>query len=142
METTTVTDKLLSGQVKDGRPNDLRWLIVVAIYGLSALWGVVQALNSNGLAAFLGSLLFALLTTGWCIADSRRRGRPLLSVLQMIMFFTWPVAVPIYLIASRGLRGVGYIFLHSLGMVLTMWISFLATLYCAFGTAAFSATTQ
>jgi hypothetical protein len=121
---------------------DLRVYIIAALYAMCVLWGVTQALSTNGALAMLGSVLFAVTTTGWCVADSRRRGRPLLSVLRMVMFFTWSVSVPIYLVASRGWRGLAYAVAHGIGIVITMWIGYVAALYCAFGSAAFSAAAQ
>jgi hypothetical protein len=81
---------------------DLRWLFVAGLYSLSALWGVVQSLSTNSALYMLSSLMFALLATGWCVVDARRRNRPLLSVVQMIMFLTWPLAVPICLMRLAG----------------------------------------
>jgi hypothetical protein len=142
METAAMSEQSSANSLNAARPVELRRYIVIGIFALSALWGVVQSLSENALVTFLGTVLFAMLTTAWCVADSRRRGRPLLSIVQMIMFFTWFISVPIYLIASRGWRGVGYALVNAVGMTITMWIAAALTLFCAYGAAAFSTPVQ
>jgi hypothetical protein len=117
--------------------HDIGRYIVLGIYVMCVLWGITQSLSSNGALGLLGSILFAVLTTGWCVVDSRSRGRPMLSIVQMIVFFSWPVAVPIYLVASRGGRGLAIAAVHAIAMLITMWIAAAATLYIAYGPAAF-----
>ena len=85
---------------------DHRRLIVVALYFLAAFWGFVQVLSTNALVYVLCSLLFATLATSWCVHDAWRRDRPMLPIVQVVIFFTWPVAVPIFLILSRRAGGV------------------------------------
>jgi hypothetical protein len=116
---------------------DIRRYLVFEIYVMCVLWGITQSLSSNGALGYLGSILLAVLTTGWCIIDARHRGRPMLSIVQMIVFFSWPIAVPIYLIASRGRRGLAIAAIHAIGMLITTWIASAATLYFAYGPAAF-----
>jgi hypothetical protein len=97
-------------------------------------------MGSNAHLAWLGSVILAALSTGWCVVDARQRGRPLLSVVQMIMFITWFVSVPMYLIVSRGWRGLAYTVIHGIGISLISSVGFAAALYCAYGADAFSAT--
>lgn len=65
--------------------------------------------------------LFALvsqtLMAGICVVDSRLRKRPIVFTAQAALFFLWPVAVPVYLIWSRGWRGI---------LVLAVWVAILA----------------
>lgn len=91
-------------------------LIVVALYGLALFGGFIDAVSTNGLVMFLFSLLFATLAASWCAMDARIRGNPMLPVVQMIVLLTWPIAVPVYLIQSRGARGLLYLFIHGLGL--------------------------
>jgi len=116
---------------------DTHRMLLVGIYACAAFWGAVQVLSSNTLVILLGSVLFALLVTGWCVVDARKLGKPMLPVVQMIMFFTWPIAVPIYLIWTRGFRGLGYTLLHAAGLYAVMAAAVVLTLYAFYGSAAF-----
>ena len=109
--------------------NDLRGTFLAALYVLSAIGGSFQAVSQNALVFFVSALLFASLVTAWCAEDAQIRGWPLLPVLQMTMFFVWPVAVPIYLVASREWRGIAFALLHAVGLYSVTLACFLATAY-------------
>ena len=84
---------------------------------------------TNGLLYLLLCAAIASAMTGWCVADSRILGRPLLPVLQMITFFTWPVAVPMYLMWSRRFRGLGLALLHAVGLTAICVIAFCLAMF-------------
>jgi hypothetical protein len=65
-------------------------------------------------------------------------GQPMLHIVQMITFCTWPVAVPIYLASSRRLHGVGLAVLHGIGLLAVVWLSSLATLLVLYRPSAIS----
>lgn len=74
--------------------------LVVAVSAFSqSLW------PRNGL--FLWGLVLACASTATlaCIEDARSRGRPILTSVHFLIFLTWPMAVPIYLVQSRKWRG-------------------------------------
>ena len=124
---------------EDSRPT-LRRSIGVSLYVLAAAWGISQALSpTNGLLYLLLCAAIASAMTGWCVVDSRILGRPLLPVLQMITFCTWPVAVPIYLVWSRRLRGLGLAVLHAVGLAAVYLIAFWLAIFIVYGSAAFQA---
>src|SRR5204862_7830303 len=54
----------------------------------------------------LASLSTSILVTLVCIADSKVIGKPMVPAAHMALFFTWPITAPIYLIWSRGAKGV------------------------------------
>ena len=98
---------------------------VLALYGLSAFWGVAQlAAAENPLLQILSAFAFAALATTWFGIDRRVLGRPPLPILRLLFFFTWPVASLIHLLATRGLRGCGYWLVHAIGLFLTMCFTF------------------
>lgn len=113
---------------------DYRWILVGALYLMAGLGGVVQVISPGGLAAVLNALLFALFSTGWCVEDAYQRGTPLLPIIRKIVFFTWIVSVPIYLIWSRKWRGAGYVLLHTVGLIATEFVFYRVTLYFLYGT--------
>lgn len=112
----------------------LRFVLVVAMYLVSAVTNVTAVLRPEGL---LVHLLFPLavcsIMTYWCVIDARMLGSPIVRSLHWIIFFTWPVAVPIYLIWSRGLRGLGLALVHAVGLLAVSVAAYLATGYLRYG---------
>ncbi|MEE8450726.1 MAG: hypothetical protein V3R99_02395 [Thermoguttaceae bacterium] len=114
----------------------LRRLLLVSLYVFFGASAICQALSPRSLLlAFVFPVAIASTVTFWCVVDSRILGRPMLRVLQMLTFFTWPIAVPLYLVWSRRLRGVGLVFLHALGLMATLFIVFYVTIVLAYGPA-------
>ena len=112
---------------------DFRPLLVAGLYGVAAFWGFAQAVSENSLIYYLVAMLLSCFATAWSAVDARRRGKPLLPVLQMITFFSWPIAVPIYLIATRKWRGLAYALLHAIGLYIVMLGTLCAAAYCLYG---------
>ena len=112
----------------------LRRHLVITLYVASFLWGVVQVMVPD-----LGGLyyLFALVMAGaaawWAVSDARERGKPILHILQLFVFLLWPVAVPIYLIATRGFRGLGLSVAHVVGLIFVLCIGFYVTVFSVYG---------
>lgn len=127
-----MAESLPADRVSGTLPVDRRGLIIATVYGLAAFGGVVETISSNSLVRWLLGLLFAWAVTSWCVSDARQRGRPLISVLQMIMFLTWIVSVPIYLISTRGWRGVAYTVMHTIGLYAITMFFVLATYYLVY----------
>jgi hypothetical protein len=98
---------------------DSRRFMILALYVVVAVGGIARVANPSSWILVLYALLLATIATEWCVLDAYQRGRPIVSVVQMIMFFTWPLAVPVYLIVSRGWRGVAYAVLHAIGLYAT-----------------------
>jgi len=65
-------------------------------------WGVVSVIvpGSAGWSYLLGAVM-AGAAAWWVACDARDRGKPILHILQMVIFLCWPIAIPTYLIASR-----------------------------------------
>jgi hypothetical protein len=110
---------------------DLRWIFVVQLYLACLIWGVVQVFTQNG-SAYLGfSILNATLVATWVVIDARRREIRIHKIVLVILFLFWPIAVPIYLIMSRGLRGLGWAFLHAFGLLAATYLGFCCGLFVA-----------
>jgi len=101
-------------------------IMVLCLYLLFAASGATQAspLRSS-IAALLIHVMIACAATYWCVVDSRIMGRPIVQSIHWIMFFTWPISAPIYLIYSRGLRGLGFAMLHAIGLLVVFAICLL-----------------
>lgn len=103
----------------------LRFRLVVAIYlvfsGANAtlvLWPHLESL-----IRLISHVALASLTTYWCVLDSRLRRKPIVSSLHWIIFFFWPIAVPMYLIGTRKLRGLGLALVHVAGLLVTAFVT-------------------
>ena len=83
----------------------------------------VSSLSSPSLGSCAATRAYASAITTWCAADATHRGRPLLPVVQMLLFFSWPVAAPIYLIASRGWKGVLLVLGHAVGLLIVFQVA-------------------
>lgn len=59
-----------------------------------------------------------------CVVDSLLRGRYLQRSLQWITFFSWPIALPIYLVTSRGKAAWRPLLKATLGVVLAVILGF------------------
>ncbi|MEZ6042955.1 MAG: hypothetical protein R3C20_20830 [Planctomycetaceae bacterium] len=90
-----------------------RWFLL-AYYLLSALGGVRSAWPTVPLLLDM-MLPLALydVASWWMIADARARGRSVPLLSQQWLFLAAWLLVPIYVIWSRGWRGLGYVTLHA-----------------------------
>ena len=50
----------------------------------------------------------------WCALQARQHGRPLTEGGMLMMYLTWPVGVPVYLLYTEKLKGLGIIILGAL----------------------------
>lgn len=77
------------------------WLYAIA-------WGAACSLSEDGSlpkrADLAAQIALALILASWVTADAHKRGRQLYYDYDSLVFFAWPVLVPIYLFQTRGLR--------------------------------------
>jgi hypothetical protein len=115
-------------------PWDIRATLVTCIYLFAMIFGVTKAIRpENAALALLLGVTIALSVTNWCVVDARTIGRPIVQSLHWIMFCTWPIAAPAYLIFSRKLRGLGIAIAHAVGLLITIGLAFHLTGYIAYG---------
>ena len=62
----------------------------------------------NGVGFVLTLACTASAATMWCVVDSLRRGKYWHRAAQWYTFLFWPLAVPVYLVWSRGYRGIWF----------------------------------
>ena len=111
---------------------------LVCLALLLALAGVRSATSE---ATAIDLLLNFVLSCGMaiiCVADSRRIGRPMPAVAHIAILFAWPMAVPIYLVWSRGwkrgLLGAGAFLLSATALFM---VPFFVAGYAVWGDAFF-----
>lgn len=103
---------------------------VIGLYVLSAFWGVAQLLEpANSILDVTSTIAFASCATLWFTIDRRILGKPQIPVLRLLFLLTWPAGSLVHLLTSRGLRGVGYWFLHAVGMFLTTCLTFFPAMF-------------
>ncbi len=111
-------------------PRDYRSQCIVSLYVLVACSGTVQVvIPENGGLYFLFTLLIATAVTMWAVLDSRIRNHPMLHIVQFLFLISWPIAAPVYLIWTRGRRGLWLAAIHGLGLFATLCVFF----YTAYG---------
>jgi hypothetical protein len=104
--------------------------IVIYIYFLFALRSLRRVLFGDiQLTDLPISLALSAAMVKFCAVDSKCRGEPLLHSFYWIIFFTWPVSVPIYLLWSRGIRGIVSLVLYVISLVVMFFIVFVVTYY-------------
>ncbi len=112
----------------------LRRVLVLSGFLLFVL-GVVRGymLVEPGLVDVFLSIGLCVLAVKFCIVDYRMRGRTLVRSYHWLIFFTWPFALPVYLLCSRGigkgivaiLLGLAGVFIASVtayGIVWLIWL--------------------
>lgn len=118
----------------------LRGTMLLCLYVAAAMWGAMQASRApHGLVHLLLAAMMASAATGWCVVDSRLRGRPIVQSIHWIMFVTWPLSLPIYLVYSRRLWGLGVAILHGIGLIIICAIAFHLVGYALWGNLWFKA---
>src|SRR5262245_889625 len=78
-------------------------IISIACLGLLvALSGVRAAIAETGRTDVLITLVLSSGMALGCGQDARRMGRAMPGAASLAVFFTWPVAIPVYLVWTRG----------------------------------------
>ncbi len=99
-------------------------LSLFAVYVAMAFQGVAVVMDSGYAGGLiLAQLLFQFSIANWAAWDAQSRGRPLLRIQQEAMFFFAPLAIFVYLVATRRWRGVGLWTLHVLGYMTVFILS-------------------
>lgn len=109
------------------------WFPLVGLYVTQVAWGATQCFPLNGAWQYLYSLLMASLAAMWVVFDARHRGKPLVNIVQLMVMALWPIAVPVYLFSTRGVRGLGWAVLNLLGLTIAICLGFYSTILATWG---------
>jgi hypothetical protein len=125
---TASTIELVHESTAHRRSRIVRGCCLAFLYFLAALWGVVQIVSANNGAVYLiFVLLFATSATYAAIEDGRLRQVQWLRIVQFLFLITWPFASLIYLMATRGWRGLGWWCLHAVGLIVATCLTYYPT---------------
>jgi len=93
-------------------------------YALFALRGARDATVAEPSFSDLAvALLASIAVTKCCAMDSRLIGKPLPRTARWVMFFTWPLAAPVYLVWSRGWAGLAWLAVHFVAVTVVLQIA-------------------
>jgi hypothetical protein len=82
-----------------------RWMAMVGFAVASLLDGVVQASPATTWERAPAAFAMASACTMWCVVDSSMRGQYYPHSFRWLTTITWPLAMPVFLIRTRRLRG-------------------------------------
>jgi len=83
---------------------------------------------------YFHSLVIALILTHISIVDSRIAGKPLSIFSYWLVFMLYSIAVPVCMVRARGIRGLGIVAGHLLGLVLVYITAVIVTSLLVHGT--------
>lgn len=115
-----------------------RWLLIVQLYLVTALWGAAQLGGESKGLQWLVTAFQASSVSLWVVLDARANGRPLVRIVQELHVFLWSFAAPIYLMSTRGFwRGFSLSIVHVIGILVVNQAAFYAIFYALYGADAF-----
>ena len=94
----------------------------VALWLLAFVWGALGAIPEEAAQRAVVAANFALplIVASWVMADARKRGRALPYDFDNLLFFAWPLILPVYLLQTRKLR-IFLTLLFFIGVCLFAW---------------------
>ena len=109
-----------------------RTAIGIVILLLFAFYSARSAVFSDLMPAdYLLGFVMQILMVMFCVADSHVVQKRFIHSCRWIMFFSWPVSVPIYFLWTRGLKGFLYIAAFSIIVVSVSLLAFYLTYHLA-----------
>ena len=105
-DATKSSDPRVLGRRKTGGRFLALLVGLTAIYtiGLSVIALYRTELPGNSRLVYV--FAFAVFVTGWVSADRRARGIPVPFEFNILVYATWPIFVPYYLVRTRGWKGI------------------------------------
>jgi hypothetical protein len=80
--------------------------IAIAVFACAAFASGLASVHSSPAPLIFGAMLLASSSVTACVADAYSRGTCVPHSLRWVAFWTWMLAVPVYLVWSRGRKGV------------------------------------
>lgn len=98
------------------------WLLG-AMLVLSALMGVIGCFvdEEDSISAMLAGMPLLISAIAWCFVDAQQRGHRIGRLMKLLLVAFFALALPIYLIQTRGWRGL-ITLLQVMGVMLGLWL--------------------
>lgn len=109
------------------------WFPLLGLYVAHVLGGAMQCFTLVGAWYWCLSLMMASFAAMWVAFDARHRRKPMVRIVQEIVMGLWPIAVPVYLVTTRGVRGLGWAALNIIGLLIANFIGFFSTILAVWG---------
>jgi len=107
--------------------------LIAISFALQFVWGLRTAFNPDKPEMVLVAIVAGVVATQFCIVDSKIIGNPLPWSLGWLIFGTWTLAVPIYLIRTRGWKRLHWMVFWGILWTLAAMIPFFAMEYILYG---------
>jgi len=91
---------------------------IVLFYLGTVYSGFMEASPHSVVQQILAALYLASVATTWMAIDAGSRRRFIPHSGYMIVLISWPFTVPVYLIWTRGFKGLGLSLLHAIGVMI------------------------
>jgi len=113
-------------------------ILILLFYVSTALWAAGQIFFGQHIGiSYLADITIALAPAVWFLNDIAKRGSPVPHILQPAILMAWPVVVPVYVIATRRLRGFWLVLIHAFAAFVLNVAIFYGTIYLIWGADAF-----
>lgn len=108
-----------------------RWpTSILVLYVISFAYGSSQVFSfENRTVEIAFTILFSILLTIWAVSDSRRRAKPMVSIVRVLYLLFCPLSTLIYLVRTRGVRGLGWFLLNGVLLYACIYVGFFTTFY-------------
>ncbi|MGQ0636786.1 MAG: hypothetical protein ACT4QC_19415 [Planctomycetaceae bacterium] len=87
-------------------------LIAAAYLGFATICAHALLTSQRSRIDIFLALVVATFVSLACVADARILRRPLACPVRAALFFFWPIALPVYLLWSRGWWGLAIVLIH------------------------------
>lgn len=109
-------------------PHTKRFL--AAFYALAAVWGYRNLWpDDHSRLDFPFALLFAVSLGWWAVVDALRRGHPIPMLAKPWFYLFAGLLVPLYVVWSRGWRGIGWVLFHAFFWYVAATVSMYASYF-------------
>jgi hypothetical protein len=95
------------------------------VYLTVLIYGVLLGLSADQFTIFVMNVFVVAAISIWIRFDARRNDVVIPLGVQLFVYMFWPIAVPIYLIWTRGFwKGLGWAVLNAFGLFVTLMVGY------------------
>ncbi|MCM2372195.1 hypothetical protein [Aporhodopirellula aestuarii] len=127
----SASDMPLGSRERDRIQRSTQTLLLLSLYATVAFASAFGVFHYDSATAYcVHSIVFAIVGTTWAINDARIRAVTFHPVLRMLHLLFCPISLVLYLVVTRGFRGLGIAALHGIAMIVVANIAFYSV-FCA-----------